>query len=91
MTTALDGFLDELPDPDMIGESAYRVLHEYAHEIADSCNSDGLSDVEILETITEELDNIMSSAHNLKGIAERHLRQERDSRADRTATKGERA
>jgi hypothetical protein len=82
MTTALDGFLDELPDPDMIGDSAYRVLHEEIHDIVESSRYDKLSDTETLEIIVGDLDNVISWAHDIKDIAARHLRQHPDPADD---------
>jgi hypothetical protein len=84
MTTPLDRFLDDLPDPNTVGESAYRALHENIRDIIDSCRYEKLSATETLRIIIGDLDNIISWAHDLKDIAERHLRQEKDSHGNRT-------
>jgi hypothetical protein len=85
VTQRLAAFLNQLQDPDMVGESAYRVLHEDIHDITDSCRYDKVSDAETLRLIMGELNSVISWARGLKGTAARTLRRRPGPRRRRGA------
>lgn len=66
MASQIEELFGELPHPDQLGESEYRAIYEFLHDVADSACSDGLSDEEIAQLILDSIGKLVESANFIR-------------------------